>query len=388
MSKNNKQTQKTQAPASKKKAVKEVKRDLARAEEDDIKSIIYGSRDHLSKAADRYLKTLVDPKRSKGGKPISPLGGYHRATRLEITKAEVDFTPGANNVGFLCVDPGNAEGVSDRVSWIASSSAWTGTTSTPLPTAAGVGVAVGYQTDAPFNTSAATGGPAELCSRVVASAIYVYPTGTATGQAGNLFMLETPLHSAEVLHSGVAEAMTISDVEGHPRTRALRGVQFGPVSEENCLNWHPTSSRIGTNVYGTSSDYQFSEIRAASAVFTTNHRHTPQIITISGVAGTIWHAEIFMVYEYIGRKAGAMTKCPTDSRGADLIFAALFDKNVSGWIGKPSHAIASYGVATEKQERSIVSEMEKASRKVSSVLDSPLWGQAAGLARDVAGFFL
>lgn len=387
MSKNNKQTQKTQAPASKKKAVKEVKRDLARAEDEDIKSIVYGDRDHLSKAADRYLKTLVDPKRAKGGKPISPLGGYHRASRLEITKSEVDFTPGANNVGFLCVDPYNASGVNDRVSWIASSSTWAGTTSTPIPTAATTGVAVGYQTDAPFNTTAANGGPAELCFRVVASAVYVYPTGTATGQAGNLFMLETPLHTAEVLHSGVAEAMTISDVEGHPRTRALRGVQFGPVTDENCLNWHPTSGKVaGTSI--PSSSYQFSEIGAASAVFTTNHRHTPQLITISGVSGTIWHAEIFIVYEYIGRKAGATTRCVTDSRGADLIFASLFDKNISGWVGKPSHAIASYGVATAKQESSIISEVEKASRKVSSVMDSPLWGQAASLARDVAGFLL
>lgn len=354
---------------------KKITRDLDKAVEADARSIAEGSRSVMSEPVQRYLEYLVDPRGNQMGRvPYGP-GFYKRSSAVEVV-CRGTVAVGTLGNGWLLVSPSNAGPTSNGICAVTTTAAYA---SLQPPYAIGAGSAATSWAEAPYTLPQT---PENVLYRVVACAIYLTPTGSATAQDGTLYMLEYPGHMCDV--------MSDTTFQSHPETRTVRAIQLGDPSILNVLNWHPMrayqSSITGAGVLGSTpvDDFAF---RATPAGIGTTFNYPELGVCISGTTGTQFAFEIRCGYEVIGAAAVAPQPTVYDSRGMDLVFNTLSMKGISGWIGKPSHAEHAYYAAARKAQDRIKSG--KAS-KGASWADKYLNGakDVLALAREVGGFLL
>lgn len=350
----------------------------------------------MSKPAVKHLEMLADPKRAKPTRPVYSEGGYYDQSQLVETKAVVDFAIGTAGVGFILINPVTCGVTNDRPCAVYSTATCSLNAANGLPVTGGSGI-----NPLPWSTGglapSGVGGftRAQLSYRCVACALYVMPTASATSQNGEIYLWESDLHT-----SG---SVTFAQVAGALRTRVIRGVQTGDPSIENVVNWHPKNSVYGFNTAGTAdamfiNDFTFRQPQSLATDSTMGDTHLACIAT--GAAGTLFHAEIFAVFEVVGTSAYDLKPRFVDDAGWNHIANALGRKAISGWVGKGAqvqnaykHAVVQTAASNNALEDAAEKELKEPVRKngdSSSFLDGirKLAPALGDLAKEAVGFML
>jgi hypothetical protein len=223
--------------------------------------------------------------------------------------------------------------------------------------------------------------------------MYAYPTGSATTQNGDLFLFELENHKYDLAttYQGIASALS---------TRVVRGVQTGDPSIENVVNWHPKFTISGTTTYGDNEIQNDFTFRQAQSVV-TDPTVQPQFgVFMQAAPGTVFHVEVFAVYELIGTIVANPRPRYYDDQSWCKIQNALARKAQAGWVGKSSQIIGSYKhavVQTAASADDLESESQKTLSKavkgapaskgwLDSIMDlAPALGDVA---KTAAGFLL
>jgi len=351
----------------------------------DLDSILRGSRDRLSKPAERYANAIVDPKGAKETRVPTLIGGYSEATSSIKVKSRGQVAVGTGGYGFIVAGPTAAGPMSDCSSALYTTAAYNGTGTAKMPGGPIANVPNALYTNAPFKGADALA-PNELQFRTVASAIYITPTGSATSQNGMIYLLETPGHD-EILGTGINQ--TLAEITAHDRTRTIRGVQTGDPSCKNVLNWHPMMAGLAytasNQIFAVNDDLMF---RGAPQLANTAIISGEMFVIVTGTVGATYDFELVTMYEIRGSAAGSKKPCFYDQRGFDLVLNGLGSKVISGWVGTPHEAERAYHHAiTEKarKERALDAPDQRAADKQH---DSPWWKDLIHLSKQVAGFIL
>ncbi len=358
--------------------------------DEDLRSVMSGARDMLSLPAERLLQAMVSPRDAEACPRIDTLGGYAQAVLPDKAKAVCQVAVGTNGVGFCAIGFNNGPSSNLSVCRV-SDATYTGTQATQIPGISGAtpGVSNIQWGSVPYLPPGGINS-AGMQFRTVAGAAYVSPEGSANSQNGNLYLLELPGHCFAIdgANMSFTQAMT------HERTRHIKGVQLGDPTVENVLNWHPVVASQLVNSSGAGPVNSFINENAWAPV-PTSTGGTPDtinpslLVVVTGLPGAIYNIEIHAIFELRGYQIAGAKPPYYDSRGQDLIFNALAHKMVSGWVGRPQEAEASYKhqvVRTAQRADDVpdgVAELPEGHRENKSV-----WNDLFHMAKEVAGFVL
>ncbi len=344
----------------KKKTVRKLDESLA----EDLRSISEGSRKKMSKLAQCYLDCVVDPKRSKPARIPSLIGGDPGSTSVIKVKLAGTVFVGTAGFGFIhIVDPFGGGFYSDRVLGHYSAVTFAGTT--VASSTATTGCNALSLTASPYTTAQAL-----WSYRLVGLSCEVFPTSSVTNQAGKIGILEPAAHESVVGKSD-------TDLSTWKRSRLLRGAQLGTVQDKIVGNVHPesfTPDNIKQN-----NPFEFRKWTTANSTAVDATYGTSLVIWFTGAASVnSYQFEISVVYEFKGKGSPNQKVGLTDERGMNLVLNTFRTKELSGWVGKPEHAIASYYTQTAH----IASKVEEGIRRGVDVAKDVL-----SVARSVGGFF-
>lgn len=314
---------------------------------EEVRKIREGSRKVLSPTAERYLRCLVNPEAKPSAVPTL-VGGYGGRSRVDRYFAKGTFVCGTGNVGFISISPapyGDPSSGAVRDTSPISNNTTTGyigmATNNSYTLAGfpqeGAAIAAGLDlvklANSPWGLRAATDAYGNMQYRCVSCIIEVFPESSFSTQNGELTLLEAPGHVGVFNTSTTSPYSQVSD---HPNSRTIRGTQTGSQSEKIVLNWHPRAYAAGSNI----TDFVYC---APAAVVTTGiNRLGVLTVAASAAAGTIFHYKVTVVYELRGRDVSGMKRHPVDSRGMDLVHNIIASKELSGYVGNPTHVEESY----------------------------------------------
>lgn len=341
--------------------------------------------DHLSKRASAYYKCVVDPRSNKACRSICSYGGQSGHTGLDKLKAVATVTVGANKYGYVSFDPYGAGPTNDvAIAHVSTAATTLGGGDSPQSLKDANATAI-YWADAQYSGTAYANQQSGLQQRCVAAAIYIRPVGGAVTQNGIIHCLEVPLHPA---WNGTGGSMSFNKAISNNRTREIRGVQTSGTSL-NVLNMHPQAvSNIG--VLSSASGAPLGEGWLGVSPATTTLTYNAGMIVLTGDSGTSYELEIHGIYETKGYAVTDLKPSFSDQIGYERIMNALLRKSISGWVGHPSDALASYSAALHHSEISLNEDS-----RVNVTKSKSWWDHAkdaakkyAPLAKEIGGFAL
>jgi hypothetical protein len=348
---------------------------------EDLDSILSGSRMELSKPAERYYKSLIDPRSANASRLPSLMGGYVESSAARHYKCRTTATVGTGGFGFAFAMPTTCGPVSGRVAMVSTTAIYAGTAPSGFPTAVGAGEQVSEWVDAEF--TAASNVPAlDAVYRTVSAAVYITPTSGMTTAGGTIHLLEMPGH--------ISGTFSLGEAQSHPRTRTIRGLQAGDPRDLNVLNWHPAGSStvitFTNQITNAVNDFQFRGLPQGANLSVCSANEL--LIVFAGAAGQTYDIELHAVYELVGKKVKGQKRAYYDSRGMDLVLNGLGAKNISGWVGTPSEAERAYSHAMVHAADQAGQLVSSASRAYKQVKESSLFSDLKNIATSVAGFLL
>jgi hypothetical protein len=335
---------------------------LQRDFEENVKEILEGPRNVMSKVAHEYYKSIVDLDRAKRVGIPAPFGGGPYLSSVQDFTVSGTMATGTASTGFLTFNGFHFYGTSstlrrggpysDTTAVVYTDATYT---KNSAPAAGDTGAVSVKFTDSPFLGTLPVG---DLAFRVVAVKISVWANEVFTSQNGSVLLYEDPVHEGLNAHGTSQTYETLSQV---PHSREVSMLNLATDGNECVLNWHPK----GSNVF---SPFGF---HGAGDNATTDAG--PLVVAVQAAPGTTLKYRVTARYELVGRKVRGKRRRVFDSRGIDLVLNALARKRRDGWYAKPREAEASYKAhwyqsALELGERGLKALSDYAIREVKGLL--------------------
>lgn len=307
----------------------------------DIDSVLNGARNTLSKPAERYMRCVVDPRSNTSARTVAPTG-FSGRSGIVSCKARVTVITGTQSYGYLGVSPVLAGPVSDRPPVIATTSSTSILSSGSAIPVAAVGSQIETVTwnNVP-QAAASIVSFSQYAWRPVAFAVYVTPSSAVTAQGGTMYLHESPSHAA-------VDGLSLSTIANAKCTRQVSGTQLAGDGSIICLNYHPCHGLSGETA---SNDLEFNSTGSATAGVTGQTLS----IVFEAATGTSFQCEVFGVYEVTGSNVQNARHRVQDSRGWDILVNSFTEHSLSGWVGRPHHAQASYLSVAWKHAKALAS---------------------------------